>query len=275
LGKIYTLHASPARGNLFLGWEGASPTNNPALSFEMKSNLVLTANFVPNLFPAIAGAYTGVFFDADPNRFRAENAGLFRLQLAASGSFSGRAVVQEGAYGFHGRFDALGRAQLSINRRALPPLAFALQADLINQTDAITGTVTTAANGNLLTSPLVAERNIFNSATNPATQAGLHGFGLQGFSADGPQAIATGTAELTRSGGARVHGSFLAKQNFSFASALSKNGSVPFFLSLGQGRDVLAGWLSFDANGEAVSPGQIYWTHGGGSGVTLLDQTPP
>src|SRR5262249_40914778 len=119
LGKIYTVQAKPGAGQIFLGWAGVSPTNNPKVSFIMTSNMVLTANFVPNPFPEMAGTYNGVFLDPDPNFFRPEDSGFFRLQLNAQGAFSGKVTLQEGDYAFHGRFDPFGNAQVGVVRRAL------------------------------------------------------------------------------------------------------------------------------------------------------------
>src|SRR5204862_198116 len=135
-----------------------SPTNNPKVSFTMTSNLVLTATFAPNPFPAVAGSYRGIFLNQDPNFFRPENAGFFRLHLASQGSFSGKVTMQEGDYAFRGKFDWMGNAQVSIVRRTFPPVVFALQLDLANGIGLLSGTATTSSSGGLLTSDLIAFR---------------------------------------------------------------------------------------------------------------------
>jgi hypothetical protein len=274
LGKIYTLEARPARGYIFLGWEGAFPTNNPKLSFQMISNLNLKATFVPNPFTAIVGTYSGVFLDADTNRFRPESAGYFRLQLANSGSFSGKATLQEGSYSFHGKFDLHGNAEVSINRHALPPITFELLLDLTNGTGAITATATTGSNGSLLTSYLLAERNVFSASQNPAALAGAHSFLLVN-PAGGPQTVVTGTATVNTSGSVQIRGSLSTGQSFSVGSALFEDGSVPLFVSVGKGADVFAGSLSLDPGAAIAGEGQIYWVHASSSAVVLLQQTSP
>jgi hypothetical protein len=269
LGTIYTVRARSGRGQIFVGWSAPTTTNNPLLSFEMKSNLILTAAFMANPFPAVAGAYNGVFLDADANLFRPENAGFLRLQLTRDGSFTSQVMMQEGSYGFHGKFDSDGNARISVVRRVLPPITFRLQVDLTNGTGLVNGTASTSSRGLLLTANLLAARNSFNPASNPAPQAGPHAFVFQTVSAE-PETIATGEASIGKSGTVQIHGSFQG-QKFSLSSGVAAAGNVPFFISLKQGSDVVAGWMSF-GGGTTSATGELYWVHAGVSGVVLLEQ---
>jgi hypothetical protein len=273
LGNVYQVQASPAPGNIFLGWDGVKPTNKASLTFEMKQDLEITANFIANPFIRLAGAYTGLFLDADTNRFRPECSGFLRVQMGAGGGFSGAATLQEGAYPFIGRFDPHGNAQVAIVRHGLPPVAFSLQVNLTNGSDTITGTATTGANGSSLSVPVLLQRNVFSLA-NPAPEAGHHVFALQRPEPDPPLTVITAAANITPSGGVTIQGVFRNSIVFVRGSAVAKDGSVPFYLSLGLGAEVLSGWLNF-SGGDQAGSGQVFWVHGGRSGVTLLNQVGP
>ncbi len=181
--------------------------------------------------------------------------------------------MQEGSYGFHGKFDPYGNAQISIVRRALPPVTFALQLDLANGTDSITGTATTSSGGNVLSAALIADRNVFDASKNPAAQAGQYSFVLETLE-DG-QTFAAGNASVGKSGAVQIHGALNSGSKFSAGSALAKDGNVALFVSVGKGMDVLAGWLNFGGTDESGRGGKVYWVHAASSGVVLLEQATP
>jgi hypothetical protein len=235
----------------------------------MTSNLVLVANFVPSPFIGLAGAYTGLFLDADTNRFRPESSGLFRLQLARSGSFSGKVVSLGVTYPFRGQFDPGGRALVGLTRPSLAPLALAVNLDLSGATNTLQGTVTNASGGKLLTSTLFAERNVFSSR-NPAPQAGRRSFVLQ----DGAQVVAKGVASVTTGGAARISGKLGGERSFNMASAISKEGNVPLYLSLDRGTEEIIGWFQFGDPTNPLVGGQFYFVQPGVSAVTLLEASP-
>jgi hypothetical protein len=268
LGKIYTVQARPASGQIFLGWTGVFPTNNPKVSFEMKEGLILQAAFMPNPFPDVAGTYTGVFLDPGTNRFRSENSGFVRMQVTKTGLFTGRATMPEGSYAFRGVFDPHLNADAAITRRGLPPVAFDLH--LTNGSYVIGGTaITTTINSNLLNSSFFAEKN-----DNLASPVGKFHVVLQD-TAPEPRESADMTASISKSGTVQLRGALSTGQRFSLSSALSKNRFIPFYLSLGKGTDVLAGWLAFNEDGPIANEGEIYAVHAGVSGVLFLQQAAP
>ena len=89
------------------------------------------------------------------------------------------------------------------------------------------------------------------------------------------QTIAAGKASVGKSGAVQIHGSLSSGQKFSLASALSKEGNVPLFVTVGRGLDVLAGWLNFGGTDESGRGGKVYWVHAASSGVVLLEQASP
>jgi len=275
LGKVYTMTARPAWEQIFVRWEirtnadlsitnGVTLSTNATLSFEMRSNLVLVADFEANPFPE-AGGYTGLFFEAGTNFFRPENAGFFALRLAHSGSFSGRIVLQGVTHPFRGQFDALGKARVAIVRRAKPPVALSLQLDLLGGGTNITGTVRTASDANTLTSNLEAKRN-----GNAAAFAGQRGFSLIDEVGD---PVVNAASIVNSSGNVSIRGVLQPSYRFTFATSISSDGTVPFYVSFNRGSEVITGWLQF-AEGDASVSGPLYWTSPSLAGVSLLNAVP-
>jgi hypothetical protein len=277
LGKVYSVTARPAAGQIFTRWEISTNansggtnnvifTNRATLSFQMKSNLVLVADFEPNPFPALVGAYAGLFFDANTNRFRPENAGLFALQLGNNGAFSGRAVIQGVAHPFNGRFDLLGKAQVGIVRRSLPPVSLSLQLDLTGDSGMITGAVTTASEAVTLTSSLLANRR-----ANPAPATGRQPFSLID---DAGIQIVGASASISSAGSAVIQGALQPSRNLSFSTSIGRGGSVPFYVSFNRGGEVIIGWLQFEGDGDSPVRGQLFWVSPAIAGVSLLNAVP-
>lgn len=256
IGQPYTVRANPGPGEAFAGWSGIA-SESRVLSFVMQSNLVLTANFVPSPFPSVAGNYAGLA--ANANAVTPDNSGFFGLTVTPSGSFSGRLLLGGGRYGFHGQFDILGDATLTVSRgNVLTPLNFKLHIDLSNGTDQVTGSVTDGA----WASGVTADKNVFNSRVNPASQAGLRNFILQQANDTAIQAGA-GQGRISTSGLAGVSGSLDNGTKFRTSSTLAKNGDCPFYLSLNKGSGIVIGWLNFPAVPNPTASGTVLWVNSG------------
>jgi hypothetical protein len=185
IGKTYRLKAKPDFGWILAGWSEASSSgaqsNPPAvlpsagalLQFVMQSNLVLTANFVPNPFPAVQGNYTGLIVNT--NTPAPEITGSFALQVGGFGAFSGSLILDGIRCSFRNQFNAAGHAQFAVLRPSLGPVAVTLDLDLTNGTDAIQGSVTDGS----LTNVLSGKRGVFDAQFNPAPQAGVRLLSLQ------------------------------------------------------------------------------------------------
>jgi hypothetical protein len=273
LGKLYGMRARPASGQIFWRWEintnadpsitnGVTFNTRSMLSFEMRSNLVLTADFVENPFPG-AARYTGLFFEDGTNFFRPEDAGLFALQLGKNGRFSGRIVLQGAPHSFTGQFDRLGTAEAAVVRRALPPVAISLQLDMLGGGTNVSGTVKTASDANALTSNLEAKRS-----GDSAAFAGQRSFVLVD---DAGENIVSATASAGATGSVTIHGTLRPFRSFSLTSSISSDGSVPFYLSSNGGGEVITGWLQFGGDGDLSVSGQLFWVSTSFEGVSLLN----
>ena len=139
----------------------------------MQTNLSLTANFVPNPFPAVRGVYSGLM--ANAHGVLPDNSGYFSVALTSLGRFSGHLLCGGKRFGFSGRFDLSGAATLNVRRANAGPLTVTLHTDLAHTTDQVTGSVTDG----YWSSDLTADRNVFNGLLNPAQQAGLRSFVLE------------------------------------------------------------------------------------------------
>jgi hypothetical protein len=265
-GKVYTMTARPAADQIFWRWDFGTNAvtfiTNSTLSFEMRSNLVLVANFVANPFPE-AGGYTGLFFEAGTNFFRPENAGFFALRLAHSGSFSGRIVLQGAVHPFGGQFDPFGKARVSIVRQALPPVALSLELDILGGGTNITGTVKTASDANTLTSNLEAKRN-----GDAAAFAGRRAFSLVDEAGDN---IVNASSVVSSTGKVSIRGVLQPSRSITLATSISSDGSVPFYISFNRGGEVITGWLQLGSNSDSSVSGQLFWVSPSFVGVSLLN----
>jgi hypothetical protein len=79
----------------------------------MEAGLEVTANFVPNPFLAMRGAYAGLVGDEQSAH---DARGLLRLQLDGLGRFSGRLFFAGKNYAVLGRFNLAGNAVVKIPR---------------------------------------------------------------------------------------------------------------------------------------------------------------
>jgi hypothetical protein len=273
LGKLFTMTARPASGQIFWRWEintnadssitnGVTVSSNSTLSFEMRTNLLLTADFVENPFPG-AARYSGLFFADGTNFFRPENAGLLVLQLARNGGFSGRIVLQGASYSFTGQFDRFGTSRVAVIRRALPPVAISLQLDMLGGGTNVTGTVRTASDANVLTSSLEAKRS-----GDSAAFAGQRRFLLVD---DAGGNIVTAVSSVSPAGYVTIHGILRPFRFFTLTTSISSDGSVPFYLSSNRGGEVITGWLQFGSDGNLSVNGQLFWVSPSFVGVSLLN----
>jgi subtilisin family serine protease len=267
IGRTYRLRASPGPGQLFAGWSGGVASPAPGLSFTMRSNLAVVANFAPNPFPAVRGAYAGIM--ANTNGITPDNSGYFSLALGSFGAFSGRVLTAGKRFGFSGRFDLAGNASVNVRRGLMAPLALVLNVDLVHGSDQVAGSV---GDGNWI-SGLIADRNVFNFLYNPAQQAGLRAFILQ--RAPDNSTAADGLSRISLSGRTNVRGQLSDGRTFSASSALAKNGDCPIYLSLNRGSEMVLGWLNFGAGQGPTASGSVLWVKTGTNAFAATLQAAP
>jgi plastocyanin len=255
IGKVYTIEARPGAGHVFHSWEGVPNTNHALLSFVMQSNLVLTANFIPNPFIRLKGAYTGLFFDT--NNIAPDSSGFFRLQLAKAGAFSGKLMLNGRSHSFRGKLDSAGQAVLPVLRRGHAPLVVTLRLDVSGDSNQIEGSVTDGQ----WTAALLANRNVFHSRQNPAPHRGQSTFALWTIATTGEEPAGSGKVKISAAGSTHVRGELNGRRKLSLTSALGSDGVAPIYVTFRKFDETLIGWMAFVGGG--VPSGELVWMRAG------------
>jgi hypothetical protein len=242
LGNTVTLKAVAASGQLFSNWSGTlSATNNP-LKFAMFQDAALTANFVPNPFPTLAGNYNGLFEVADAPAH--ESSGWITLQLGKNATFSGKVITQGGPYSFSGRFAIDKQTTFTIPRKGLSSLLISLRlGEIDNQ---IIGSVTDGS----WTASLEADRSTF-SAANPASAfAGKYTLAFHGVDDASSQLHGNGwaTAAISTTGIAAIKGNLPDGTTVNQTTPIAANSRLPLYISQASGKGACFGWISFEPN---------------------------
>ena len=257
LGKSYTLKATPKPGNLFSNWiVGSEIVTGPALNFTMSSNLTVVANFVPNPFIRLKGAYSGLFhpMTSEPPH---EQSGYFTLAVTDKGTYSGKLLLNGGALSISGAFGIDLAAQKRVVRRGTNDLYVSLQ--LSGGLDQVTGYVSNA----LWVSELFGYRAAFNSSTNPATNfLGNYTMLLSGSddTATSPFGLGYSSIAVANSGLVTMKGALADGTAGAQKGALAANGQLPVYVNLYHGKGSLFGWLTFTNTATNDIPGLLLWT---------------
>jgi hypothetical protein len=263
VGRNYTITTTPGTGYVLSNWVGSVwgstvfTSNATRLTFGMRSNLVLVANIIPNPFIPASGTYRGLFTEADRQQ---AYSGLFSLTLSQRGSYSGYAQIGARRYSLAGQFDAAGTASQVVTALGRSPLTVTLRLDLAGGGYRLTGSLGDAQR----VAGLVANRIVFNSQTNPAAQyASKYTLIIPGSDVDdGTFPVGDGYARLTvdAGGNAAVAGALGEGTVMSQSVPISKDGEVPFYVSLYSGSGSILGWLMMgEAKPAADVYGQLSW----------------
>jgi uncharacterized repeat protein (TIGR03803 family) len=260
VGKSYSMTAIPSTGSLFTGWTGDVETNSAKIVFVMGSNLVLQANFQPDLFYTGRGSYNGLFQttdDASPT-----NSGLFGLTLTGRGAFTGHVQLGLTRTGLSGRFDMDGNASVTVLRRNLNPLILNLQLISNEETNVIVGSVAVTNNSGW-NAGLIAYRANFNANTNPAALAGRYTLVIpsEGGATNVPGGDSYGILTVNAGGQIRFSGVLSDNTKISQGMVVSEDGNWPLYVPLYGNQGLIAGWLTFSSVSSATGSitGNVIW----------------
>lgn len=264
VGRAYMLTATPSPGWLFSHWSGGVSSTEAKLTFEMKSNLTLVANFVPNPFIPTKGQFNGLFSELD--EVRAGRAGFFSLAVTEPGSYSASLQLGGKKLSASGRFDLAGKATNTIARPGTNALTV-IWCLLFNGSDQITGSVSDG----FWTSPLLGDRAVPGAATNVATPGpytlvvpgtpaanALQATGAAP-SGDPPEGDSHGNVTVDAKGTLTLKGSLAEKLAVTQKVPLSKNGHWPLHVSLYSGKGLLLGWINFADEESSDFSGDVTW----------------
>jgi hypothetical protein len=253
IGANYKITAKPAAGWIFAGWTGDVPSDASALTFLMRSNLVLQANFIPNPFIPSAGTYQGLFYGT--NGVTHESSGFFSAAIKSGGSFSAKIQLGGKPYSFSGQFSATGGWSNSVARKGLAPVSVQLQLDFINTN------LTGRFGDGEWTAELAAHRAVYSKAT-PAPQAGKYTLFFPGGddSEMEPGGDGYGAATVDGSGNVKFSGVLSDGSKVTQTAILSERGAWPFYIPLYSGKGSIWGWLEFTNGTSGDLQGGVTWT---------------
>lgn len=260
VGRLYTLTAKPGKGHLFGGWSGSTSSVSLKLTFMMETNSALAATFPTNLFPTVQGSYNGLFYDT--NDFQQTSAGFLTLKVGSSGSSSGKLLLNGGSHSVKGTLNAYGLGDFVVVRKGTNPLHLALNLDLTNGTDQLTGTVTNqASTGAVWTAQLVADRAFYDGKINIAPQAGKYTvlFPADTNSVAGPESDGFGAVTVTTKGAVSLSGTLADGTKVTQKTAVSKDGMWPLYLPLYKGKGSLIIWVNFTNEPTTDVSGLFTW----------------
>lgn len=249
IGRGYTITALPSAGNVFSNWTGGLTSSLARFTFLMQSNLVLQANFVTNPFLPVKGTFTGLF--RETNTAHLESSGSFTLKLTDQGAYTGKLLLAGKSHSFSGRLNLDGQATNYITRGTNSVLTLEMLLDLsTNRTERISGTV----GDGVWMAELLANRSVFNAATNAAPWTGLYTLIVPGTNepAVGPGGDSYGTVKVDAAGNVKLSGKLADNTTLSQKAPLSKNGEWPLYLSLYSKKGSLCSWVQIDTNFPAA-----------------------
>jgi cyclophilin family peptidyl-prolyl cis-trans isomerase len=261
VGKAYSISATPKSGQLFIGWTGAvASANSASTTFVMSSNTVLTANFTTNLFPAVAGTYTGVFLN--PDGVSPTNSGFVTVTTTGTGSFTGQVKFPAITFPIEWTFDYTGFIELQGRVLGSNYLQLVLNLDLTNGTDTITGFVVDQPvfAPYVWSNSLVLHRSVARLAASNAPVAGKYVALLQpAGTATNPVAAGYAAVSLGANGALSLVGALPDNTAISESSSISKAGIWPVYIvpSSYNGKGVIIGWQTNTPAGAC--DGQLFW----------------
>jgi hypothetical protein len=244
------LTAPPATPNPTTG--PPPPVAGAPASLEIPT-VLLPGGPLSNAFVLAQGSYNGLV--SDTNGASAASSGFFSATVTRGGAYTAKLVVSNQTYTASGRFDATTGA----DSRALkggakaPALSAQLQLDLATG-DQISGQV---AAGSGWTAQLLAFRQGYNAATNPATPlAGSYTLVIRPST---PGGLGYGTVKIDKSGNVQWSGFLADGTAVSQSATLSRQGYWPLYASADGGGAVLMSWVQFTNQPDCDLYGQSVW----------------
>lgn len=251
VGVTYTVTAMPAPGWIFVEWTGDMNSDKPKLTFLMQTNMMLTAEFIPNPFIPIVGVYQGLFSDTNVAQ---QSSGFFSSSLTRGGLLTGKLRPGTNSYSFSAQLNPYGAWSNTLAPRGLAPLSVQLQLDLTNAT--LSGQI---SNG-VWTAQLLANRAVYSQAHH-APQAGKYTLLIPGAeeSEEQPGGDGFGTVTVGPAGGITFGASLPDGTKVSQSTFVSAQGQWPLYGAPSSVKGSLFGWLTFTNLATNDIDGLVSW----------------
>jgi len=251
VNQTYTITATPSPGNIFAGWRdpntGIIVSRSPTLTFVMKENYSLEADFVADPFPANAGAYSGLSLIQTPSLL---TGGPASFTVNQAGSFTGSIKFNARTYAIHGAFFADGTFSTTIARRGAIPISIQLNLDISNGTNEITGTISDGAStGNIAAARAVASGHSgkYTLVLDPPADPTL------------PQGYGYGTLTVNSVGNIRFTGVLGDGSTVSQGAVINGTNQWLFFAAAYGNKGGAIGTLIFQGTSTADIYGAVQW----------------
>ena len=251
VGVTYTVTAMPAPGWIFVDWTRDMNSDKPKLTFLMQTNMMLTAEFIPNPFIPIVGVYQGLFSDTNVAQ---QSSGFFSSSLTRGGLLTGKLRPGTNRYSFSAQLNPYGAWSNTLASRGLAPLSVQLQLDLTNAT--LSGQI---SNG-VWTAQLLANRAVYSQAHH-APQAGKYTLLIPGAeeSEEQPGGDGFGTVTVGPAGGITFGASLPDGTKVSQSTFVSAQGQWPLYSPPSSVKGSLFGWLTFTNLATNDIDGLVSW----------------
>lgn len=232
VGSVLSITATPAKGWILQDWSTTDATTaerqvlsrSATYAFEMPAALALTAAFIENPFPAVAGTYYGLLRGGGGLSGR----GGIKVTVTPAGGVTGTLTIGARTYPLNARLLSDGTYASNLARKGQPTVLLNLRLDLTGATQQITGGAT--ADGAVL--GLQAWKAAYSARAHPPQAIGgkptrylvalPHGAG-----AGVPQGDGFGTLTVSPSGAVMLVGTLGDGTPLSAAAALGRNGEFP------------------------------------------------
>jgi hypothetical protein len=250
VNRTYSITATPGPGNILSGWRelnsGLVISHSNALTFVMRQNLALEADFVPNPFPAVAGNYSGLTLVQDSSR---QWGGAGNFTVTSTGGFSGKVGLGTDLITLHGSFLVDGTYVANLARPGKPVVTISLRLDL-NGRQQITGTVSSG----LLTGAVTANRAAGVASRGPFTLVLAHPS-----DPSQPQGDGFGTGVVDSLGNLRFTGLLGDGSPVSQGAVVSAQGEWLLFAAPYGANGSITGIVSFESLAGSDLNGTLHW----------------
>lgn len=263
VGRNYRMTAFVGPGtnwiltNWTASWTGSDEdvleTNNLILNFIMRSNMVISANFITNPLMRFGGIYNGLFSE-NAAGIRPASAGYANMKVTPKFGVTGKLLLDGDPISFSGKLRLDGTFEKIVSRasRGKSNLLLNLVMDFESASDTIGGTVSDG----VWTSELLAHRATWttNLGETAAEFARAYTMALPGFASndEGPGGMGSFTVTVDVLGRIKMTGHTSDGCLVSQSTTLSKAGAWPLFVQMYPTKD------QFVTNGLKIKTNVVY-----------------